>query len=46
MFPLMWEKRKDIQSRRRVSNFYLRHIMTPILSMALIRQKIRQFIYG
>jgi GT2 family glycosyltransferase len=46
MLPLMWEKRKYIQSRRRVSNSYLRSIMTPIFSMALIRQKIRQFIYG
>ena len=46
MLPLMSEKRKNIQSRRRVSNSYLRSIMTPIFSMALIRQKIRQFIYG
>ncbi len=46
MFPLMRQKRKDIQSRRRVSKFYLRSMMTPLLSMALIRQKIRQFIYG
>jgi GT2 family glycosyltransferase len=46
MLPLMKEKRKNIQLRRRVSNFYLRSMMTPLLSMALIRQKIRQFIYG
>lgn len=46
MLPLIWEKRKDIQSRRRVSNFYLRSMMTPLSNMALIRQKIRQFIYG
>jgi hypothetical protein len=46
MLPLMWKKRKIIQSRRRVSNSYMRSMMTPLLSMELICQKIRQFIYG
>lgn len=46
MLPSMWAKRKDIQSRRRVSNYYLRTMMTPLLSKELIRQKIQQFIHG
>jgi GT2 family glycosyltransferase len=46
MLPLMWKKRKMIQSRSRVSSFYLRSMMTPLFSIDLIRQKIRQFIDG
>jgi len=46
MLQTMRKKRKDIQSRRRVSNVYLRSVMTPLLSIDLIRQKVRQFIYG
>jgi GT2 family glycosyltransferase len=46
MLPAMWEKRKEIQRRRRVSNAYLRSMMTSLFSTELIRQKIRQFIGG
>ena len=44
--PSMWKKRKDVQSRRRVSNAYVKSMMTPLLSKELIQQKIRQFIRG
>ena len=46
MFPLMWKKRKEIQGKRRVTNRYLKSIMLPLFSKELIRQKIRQFIFG
>jgi GT2 family glycosyltransferase len=46
MAPLMWKKRKEIQRRRKVSNFYLKRMMTSLFSTELIRQKIRQFIRG
>jgi GT2 family glycosyltransferase len=46
MLPLMWKERKRIQAKRRVSNFYLKSMMMPLFSKELIRQKIRQFIYG
>ena len=46
MFPSMWKKRKEIQRRRRVPNFYLRSMMASLFSRELIRQKIGQFIRG
>lgn len=46
MLPLMWKKRKEIQANKRVSNFYLKSVMMPLISQELIRQKIRQFIHG
>ena len=46
MIPVMWKKRKEIQRRKRVSNFYLKSIMTSLFTRALIGQKIRQFIRG
>jgi len=46
MLPLMWQKRKGIQARKRVSNVYLKSLMMPLFSKELIRQKIRQFVYG
>jgi GT2 family glycosyltransferase len=46
MAASMWKKRKEIQRRRRVSNAYLRSMMTSLFSTELIRQKIRQFIRG
>lgn len=46
MLPLIFKKRKEIQAKRRVSNRYLKSVMLPLFSKELIRQKIRQFIYG
>ena len=46
MIPVMWKKRKEIQRRKRVSNFYLKSIMTSLFARALIGRKIRQFIRG
>lgn len=46
MLPVMLKKRKEIQARRRVSNRYLRQLMTSIFSLAMIRQKFVQFVKG
>jgi hypothetical protein len=46
MLPGMWKKRRVIQARQRVSNAYLRSLMTSMLTWDFIRQKIRQIITG
>ncbi len=46
MLPLMWKKRREIQARRRVSNRYLRSLMTPMLTPDFVGQKWRQMIRG
>ena len=46
MLPRMWNKRRAIQARRRVSNAYLRSLMTSMFTWEFVRQKIRQFITG
>jgi GT2 family glycosyltransferase len=46
MLPLMLKKRKQIQARRRVSNDYIRGLMTSMFSREMLRQKILQFIRG
>jgi hypothetical protein len=46
MLPRMWRKRRAIQSRRRVSNAYLRSLMTSMFTVDFARQKIRQMIRG
>jgi len=46
MLPVMLKKRQGIQKEQKVSNHYLREILTPIFSGEMIRQKIRQFIRG
>lgn len=46
MLPRMWNKRRAIQARRRVSNAYLRSLMTSMFTWDFVRQKIRQFITG
>jgi GT2 family glycosyltransferase len=46
MLPVMLRKRKQIQARRRVSNKYLRSLMTSVFSPAMIRQKVVQFLKG
>lgn len=46
MLPRMWKKRRAIQARRRVSNSYLRSLMTSMFTLEFARQKIRQMING
>jgi GT2 family glycosyltransferase len=46
LFPAMWKKRKEIQSGKRVSNRYVKSMMTSLFTRELIGQKIRQFIRG
>jgi GT2 family glycosyltransferase len=46
MLPRMWKKRRTIQGRRRVSNAYLRSLMTSMLSVEFAKKKIRQLIDG
>jgi GT2 family glycosyltransferase len=46
MLPGMWQKRRVIQARRRVSNAYVRTLMTSMFTWDFVRQKIRQFITG
>ena len=46
MLPVMLRKRKQIQKRRRVSNDYIRELLTSVFSLAMVRQKFVQFIQG
>ena len=46
MAPAMWNKRRAIQARRRVSSSYLRSLMTSMFTLEFARQKIRQMIRG
>jgi GT2 family glycosyltransferase len=46
MLPKMWTKRQVIQARRRVSNSYVRSLMTSMFSLDFARQKLRQMIQG
>jgi GT2 family glycosyltransferase len=46
MFPLMLKKRKQIQTRRRVPNRYLRSVLTSMFTFGFFRQKMRQLIEG
>ena len=46
MLPRMREKRRTIQARRRVSNSYLRSLLTSMFTLKFVRQKIRQMING
>jgi GT2 family glycosyltransferase len=46
MAPSMWKKRREIQRRKRVSNAYLKSMMTSLFSTEMMGQKIRQFILG
>jgi GT2 family glycosyltransferase len=45
-FPLMLEKRKQIQTRRRVPNRYVRSTLTSMFTFSFFRQKINQLIEG
>ncbi len=46
LFPRMLKKRHEVQAKRRVSNAYLQQQFLSIWSQELMKQKIRQFIYG
>lgn len=46
MLPVMLKKRQGIQREKKVSNHYLKEMLTPIFSREMIRQKVRQLIRG
>jgi len=46
MMPAMWKKRAEIQRRRRVSNRYIKKILTSVFSLEIVRQKIHQLLWG
>jgi GT2 family glycosyltransferase len=46
MFSRMLEKRKHIQTSRRVPNHYMQSTFTPMFTMAFLKQKVKQFIEG
>jgi GT2 family glycosyltransferase len=46
MFSRMLEKRKQVQTARRVPNRYMRSIFTPMFTMSFLKQKVKQFIEG
>jgi GT2 family glycosyltransferase len=46
MFPLMLEKRKRIQARRRVPNHYVRSVLTSMFTFGFLKQKMKQLIEG
>jgi GT2 family glycosyltransferase len=46
MLPQMWEKRRSIQARRRVSSSYLQSLMTSMFTLEFAGQKFRQMIRG
>lgn len=46
MLPRMWKKRRTIQASKKVSNAYLRSLMTSMLTLDFALQKLRQMIRG
>jgi GT2 family glycosyltransferase len=46
LLPTMLKKRQLIQEKRKVPNWYIQSLLTPIFSGEIVRQKIRQFIKG
>lgn len=46
MLPGMWRKRREIQARRRVSNAYIRALLTPMFTWDFVRRKFWQLIEG
>jgi GT2 family glycosyltransferase len=46
MLPRMWKRRRAIQARRRVSNAYIRSLMTSMFTLDFAWQKMRQMIRG
>ena len=46
MLPSMLKKRRDVQRRRKVSNRYVKQILTPIFDREYLMRKARQMING
>jgi hypothetical protein len=46
MLPSMMAKRREIQKRRRVTTRYIRNQLTSMFDLAILRQKLKQFIRG
>ena len=46
MLPHMLKKRREIQRRRKVSDRYIRQILTPVVDRDYLRRKTRQLIRG
>ena len=46
MLPSMLKKRREVQRRRKVSNRYVKQILTPIFDRQYLRRKARQMIHG
>ena len=46
MLPVMWKKRREIQKRRRVTTQYIRDQLTSMFNVAMLRQKLQQFLQG
>ncbi len=46
MLPVMLKKRREVQSKKRVTNHYIQMMLMPIFNKELIRQKFQQFIFG
>jgi len=46
LFPRMLKKRHEVQAKRRVTNAYLQKQFLPIWNNELVKQKIRQFVFG
>ncbi len=46
MLPAMRKKRAEIQKRRRVSNRYIKDLLTSVFAREMVRQKVHQLIRG
>lgn len=46
MVPLMWGKRKEIQTMKRLSDGDIRRLLSPMFTWAFLKQKFRQLIDG
>lgn len=46
MAPLMWRKRKEIQTMKRVSDSDIRRLLSPMFTWAFLKQKFRQLVDG
>jgi GT2 family glycosyltransferase len=44
--PDMWRKRQAIQMRRRVPNYYIRALLSSMLTVNFLKQKLKQLIAG
>jgi GT2 family glycosyltransferase len=44
--PDMWRKRKAIQMRRRVPNYYIRALLSPMFTVNFLKRKLKQLVTG